>query len=302
MSDRIEELRRTLEGVIGVPATEGNQLDVLRNGDEIFPAMLDAISDAEHTIDLLTFVYWKGEIGTEFARGSRNARRPAYACGCCSTRGARTPWSAQVIDDMDRAGVQVRWFRPLRRFRAGTVNHRTHRKVMVVDESVGFTGGVGIADEWRGDARNATEWRDTHFRIRGPAVDGLRAAFLDNWVETDPVLFDERVDRFPDQPKPGETLRAMRARCLGGRIERRRDAVPHAAPERAQLRSHHDRVLRSGRGPHGATVRRGRAGTCRCRSCCPVRTPTSASCSSRAKRCIPSCSTPASSSGTSNRR
>ena len=85
------------------------------------------------------------------------------------------------------------------------MNHRTHRKVLIVDESVAFTGGVGIADEWRGDARDETEWRDTHFRFRGPAVDGLRAAFLDNWTEIDPVIFSD-IDRFPDQPKAGEAI------------------------------------------------------------------------------------------------
>jgi cardiolipin synthase len=107
---------------------------------------------------------------------------------------------------MEQAGARIRWFRPLHRFRFGQVNHRTHRKVMIVDEAIGFTGGVGIADEWLGDARDEREWRDTHFRLEGPAVDGLRAAFLDNWVETDAELFDERFDQFPDQPKPGSTM------------------------------------------------------------------------------------------------
>jgi cardiolipin synthase len=116
---------------------------------------------------------------------------------------------------MEHAGVQVRWFRPLRRFRPYEVNHRTHRKVVIVDEEVGYTGGVGIADEWLGNARNASEWRDTHFRILGPAVDGLRAAFLDNWAETDPELFDLAVDRFPDQPKAGSTI----AQCVRGAAE-----------------------------------------------------------------------------------
>jgi len=86
---------------------------------------------------------------------------------------------------------------------------------MVVDESIAFTGGVGIADEWNGDARNENEWRDTHFRVRGPAVDGLRAAFLDNWIETDPELFDPEIDRFPDQPQPGEAV----IQCVRGASE-----------------------------------------------------------------------------------
>jgi cardiolipin synthase len=120
-------------------------------------------------------------------------------------------WGAHAIDRslvsmMEDAGVQVRWFRPLSRFQVHKANHRTHRKVLIVDEAVGFTGGVGIADEWNGDARNEHEWRDTHFRVHGPAVDGLRSAFLDNWLETDDTLFEPDVDRFPEQPQEGSTL------------------------------------------------------------------------------------------------
>jgi cardiolipin synthase len=111
--------------------------------------------------------------------------------------------------------VHIRWFRPLSRMQIHKANHRTHRKVLIVDEEIGFTGGVGIADEWNGDARNEREWRDTHFRIRGPAVDGLRAAFLDNWVEIDDVLFQSEVDRFPEQPQPGSTL----VQCVRGASE-----------------------------------------------------------------------------------
>jgi cardiolipin synthase len=215
VSDRLDDIRRTLEGVIGVPATEGNRIEVLRNGDEIFPAMLDAISAAEHTVDFLTFIYWNGEIGTEFARRlSERAQRGVRVRVLLDSWGAR-PMDRHLIEEMEHAGVRVRWFRPIRWLRLGTMNHRTHRKVVIVDESIAFTGGVGIADEWMGDARNANEWRDTHFRIRGPAVDGLRAAFLDNWAETDPVLFEEGVDRFPDQPKPGETI----VQCVRGASE-----------------------------------------------------------------------------------
>src|SRR5262245_62411696 len=116
---------------------------------------------------------------------------------------------------MDQAGVHIRWFRPFGRLHVGAYNHRTHRKVMIVDEGTGFTGGIGIADVWKGDARNEHEWRDTHFRIRGPAVDGLRAAFLDNWAETDPDLFSEGIDRFPDQPAPGSAL----IQCVRGASE-----------------------------------------------------------------------------------
>lgn len=202
----VARFRRSLEGVIGVPATEGNMVAALRNGDRIFPSMLEAIAAADRTIDLLTFVYWRGEVGTRFAEALADRAR-----GGVRVRVLLDAWGAHPIEErlvrlMDDAGVRVRWFRPLTRLRPTRVNHRTHRKVMIVDEQVGFTGGVGIADEWLGDARNEHEWRDTHFRVEGPAVDGLRAAFLDNWIETDPELFDPSFDRFPEQPQAGRTV------------------------------------------------------------------------------------------------
>jgi cardiolipin synthase A/B len=213
--DRTDEIRRTLEGVIGVPATEGNLVDVLVNGDRIFPAMLDAIGEAQRTIDLLTFVYWRGGIGTRFAEALSDK-----AGSGIRVRVLLDAWGASSIDpglvsEMEDAGVRVRWFRPLHRLQPTKVNHRTHRKVMIVDEATGFTGGVGIADEWSGDARSEDEWRDTHFRVRGPAVDGLRAAFLDNWLETDPEVFDASIDRFPDQPQPGGAV----IQCVRGASE-----------------------------------------------------------------------------------
>ena len=208
-------IRRTLEGVLGVPATEGNAIEVLRNGDEIFPSMLDAIAGAEHTIDFLTFVYWAGEIGRVFAVAlAERARAGVRVRVLLDGYGCR-PMERDLLGQMADGGVQVRWFRPLRRLHLGQVNHRTHRKVLIVDEAVAFTGGVGIADEWKGDARDEHEWRDTHFRFEGPIVDGLRAAFLDNWAETDPVLYEDGVDRFPEQPQPGNAV----TQCIRGASE-----------------------------------------------------------------------------------
>ena len=204
-SEQTNRVRRCLEGVLGIPATEGNAIDVLRNGDEIFPSMFEAIEGAERTIDFLTFVYWEGKIGAELSdRLCERAKAGVRVRVLLDAFGART-MDRSLIDDMDEAEIDVRWFRPIHRFRPGQLNHRTHRKVMVVDEELAFTGGVGIADVWCGDARNEEEWRDTHFRVRGPAVDGLRAAFLDNWGETTPELFDD-VDTFPEQGRPGRSV------------------------------------------------------------------------------------------------
>jgi cardiolipin synthase len=198
--------RRALEGLLGVPATEGNAVDVLRNGDRIFPAMFEAIASATSTVDFLTFVYWQGSIGREMAallaeRASAGVRVRVIldALGAFSM-------DRSLVENMMAAGAQVEWFRPVNKTRFWEANHRSHRKVLICDEDVAFTGGIGIADEWRGDARGPGEWRDTHFRIRGPAVDGLRAAFVQNWAETGRPLLDEGVDRFPVQPVAGATV------------------------------------------------------------------------------------------------
>lgn len=107
-----------------------------------------------------------------------------------------------IVEAMQDSGVDVHWYRKLWLNSPFKQNHRGHRQVCVIDETIGFTGGVGIAEEWDGDARNNKEWRDTHFRVEGPAVDGLAAAFIQDWAETGRPLYDER-DRFPDQPQPG---------------------------------------------------------------------------------------------------
>ena len=201
---RVEHLRRRLEGLLGIPATEGNELTLLRNGDQIFPAMLEAIREAKETIDFLTFVYWKGDIAQEMAMAlAERARNGVVVRVLIDAIGGRLI-DNQLIDHMSDCGVQVEWFRkpfsvaqltsPLKQ------NHRTHRKVLICDERVGFTGGVGIAEEWCGDARDETEWRDTHVRVVGPAVDGLSASFAQNWAETGHALL-EPCRRFPEHER-----------------------------------------------------------------------------------------------------
>lgn len=197
--------RRRLEVLLGVPATDGNELTVLVNGDEIFPAMLDAIDHATRSIELLTFVYWSGDIARRFADAlSERARAGVHVRVLLDAVGARD-LDEELVEQMETAGCQLRWFRAVGDEAISTrLEHRTHRKILVCDETVGFTGGVGIADEWTGDARTEDEWRDTHVRVVGPAVDGLRGAFLDNWVETDPELVLP-TDDFPAQPTSGSS-------------------------------------------------------------------------------------------------
>jgi cardiolipin synthase A/B len=203
---RVHDLRRRLEALLGIPASEGNDLTVLKNGDEIFPAMLEAVRGAERTIDFLTFVYWKGDIAHEFAHAlAERARAGLDVRVLIDAVGGRLI-DNELIAHMSECGVHVEWFR--KPVWQGQVlspwkhNHRTHRKVLICDERVGFTGGVGIAEEWCGDARDETEWRDTHVRVVGPAVDGLSASFAQNWAETGHPLIDEDR-RFPEHERSG---------------------------------------------------------------------------------------------------
>ncbi|QYX75325.1 phospholipase D-like domain-containing protein [Streptomyces akebiae] len=202
---RVLRLRRRLERLIGVAATEGNALTPLRNGDEIFAAMLGAIRRARHTVDMMTFVYWRGDIAREFAQAlAERARAGVRVRLLLDGFGSRLIETEQ-LETMERAGVQVAWFRKPLYLSPLKQNHRCHRKVLVVDEETAFTGGVGIAQEWCGDARDENEWRDTHVQVRGPAVDGMAAAFAQNWAECHDELFDER-DRFIDHRPQGEAI------------------------------------------------------------------------------------------------
>jgi len=227
-----------LEGIIGVPFTEGNSVSILRNGDEIFPRMLGSIEKAEHTIDFLTFIYWSGDVGTRFAEAlSERARAGVRVRLLLDSWGAH-PIDHQLVESMEASGVDLAWFRPLGRFEPHKMDHRTHRKVVIVDETIGFTGGVGIADEWQGDARNESEWRDTHFEVRGPCVDGLRAAFLDNWLECEDVIYEPEIDRFPQQPQEGgSVIQSVRGASEAGMsdISTAFNAILQLAEERVRI-------------------------------------------------------------------
>src|SRR5579859_6742997 len=162
--DTRRQLRRSLECLVGVHFTEGNAITVLRNGDEIFPAMLEAISKAQHTVDLMTFVYWKGRPAQQFADALCDRAKAGLRVRVLIDALGGIQIQDGIVEAMEASGVDVPWYRKLWLNSPFKQNHRGHRKVSIVDETIGFTGGVGSAREWEGDARNKDEWRDTHFR------------------------------------------------------------------------------------------------------------------------------------------
>lgn len=204
---RTQERRRLLESFTGVPATEGNRIDVLRNGEEIFPAMLAAIEAAERSIDFMTFVYWRGEITRRFAEAFAARARAGVRVRVLLDGFGAHAMDRRQLDHMREAGVQVVEFRPFPSWRLWQWNLRTHRRALVCDGTVGFTGGVGIAQEWvdGGHGGDPPPWRETHFRVTGPAVAGIHAAFLSNWLETNYRTLGEE-EQFPEHDRAGTSV------------------------------------------------------------------------------------------------
>ena len=197
-----DPIRMLMEHLLGVGTTEGNRIDILRNGDEMFPAMLEAIREATTSIDLLTFIYWDGQVAEAFTDSLAAAARRGVRVRLLVDGFGAKDMPARLQQELRGAGVEVEIFRPMWTWRLWRINARTHRRVLVCDEEVAFTGGAGISSEWSGDARNPAEWRDTHFRIRGPAVTGLRGAFFGAWLETERPFTDGH-DAFPRHESVG---------------------------------------------------------------------------------------------------
>jgi cardiolipin synthase len=192
--------------LLGVDLTHGNRFTVLTNGDEIFPAMLAAIRSATRRISFESYIYEAGEMGDAFTRAFRDAAR----------RGVRVNMvvdavGASGIDDehvrmLEEAGCRVVRFNQLRWYSLEEVNYRTHRKILVVDGAVAFTGGAGIGDRWMGDAQDDDHWRDTMVQIAGPAARLVEGGFYENFTEAAEAVAPE-LDAAV-RPTAGETAEA----------------------------------------------------------------------------------------------
>jgi cardiolipin synthase A/B len=199
---RDPRFRRTMSHLLGSPVVPGNRVTTLLNGDEAFPAMLEAIRSARHSITLEAYIFWPGRVGATFAEALAERARAGVATHLILDGVGSQKLDEELIEGMRRSGVQVAKFRPLRWYNLDRVNHRTHRKLLVVDGRMGFTGGLGIADLYLGHAEDKDHWRDGQFRAAGPVVGQLQAAFLDNWIETGGELL-HGTDYFPPLDSAG---------------------------------------------------------------------------------------------------
>lgn len=186
-----EQFPRAMGTTLSPSLVPGNRIQELLNGDQIFPAMLDAIRSARGTITFETYIFWSGSIGKEFADAlSERAKSGVRVHVLLDWVGGRL--DHEILVGMRQSDVQIRRYNAPHWHNLDILNNRTHRKLMVVDGRIGFIGGVGIADKWRGHAQDPAHWRDTHFRTIGPVVAQMQTAFIDNWLQaTGEVLHGE---------------------------------------------------------------------------------------------------------------
>jgi len=204
-----------LAALVGTALSRGNRYDVLTNGDQIFPAMLDAIRNAKRRISFETYIYDKGEVADRFTVALEEAaRRGVHVNMVVDSVGA----SGMKTDDIKRleaAGCRIGSFHSLTWYNLEDVNYRTHRKILVVDGEVGFTGGAGVADHWLGHADSKEHWRDTQIRMRGPIVRLVEGAFFENFFETAGIVTPELDDPKVEADDIGHSL-VLRSSPTGG--------------------------------------------------------------------------------------
>ena len=208
---------RAAESLTGAPVSFGNDADLLINGDQIFPAYLGAIRAAEETVNLLTYTYWRGDIATEVADTLCQKANSGVECNVVVDAVGGAKMDRKLVRKMRDAGVNVCFFRPPKPYAVRRLQYRTHRKLLIVDGTTGFTGGVGIAEEWTGNAQDPDHWRDTHVRVSGPVVRGLQGAFAENWLEcTGDVLAGDRYLPYIEEVEDGGPMQVMRSSATVG--------------------------------------------------------------------------------------
>ncbi len=191
-----EAFLQTMQALTGSPLQEENSVEILKNGVRTFPSMIAAIRAAKRTITMETYIYWDGEIARVFAEALAERCRAGVEVKLILDAVGSARMSASLIDFLRKNGVEILWYHPLRWYTLSRINHRTHRKLLIIDGRVGFAGGYGIADEWLGDADAHDHWRETNVRIEGPAVTQMQYAFMDNWIKAG-GLIPTGLDWFP---------------------------------------------------------------------------------------------------------
>jgi cardiolipin synthase len=239
-----EQFPRAMGVLLSPALLPGNHVQTLLNGEQTFPQMLNAIRSARQTITFETYIFWSGAIGQEFAEALTERARNGVKVHIL------LDWIGGQLEDamlsrMRGAGVEIRRYNAPRWHNLHRLNNRTHRKLLVIDGAVGFMGGVGIAEMWRGSAQDPQHWRDTHFRVEGPVVAQMQSAFADNWMQaTGEVLHGSaylpalkpagtyKAQVFTSSPGGGaESMQLMYLMSINAAVESLRLAASYFLPD-----------------------------------------------------------------------
>ena len=253
-----QDFLNTMAGAAGIPFFPGNTIKLLNNGDQFYPAMLRDIELAERSISIEAYIYWDGEIGVTFAKAlAAAARRGVRVKLLLDALGSQSIGN-EIVKILEDGGCHLGWYNPLRLTRLRRINHRTHRKSLIIDGSVGYTGGAGIADQWTGDAHDDKHWRDIQVRIEGPAVRPLQSGFAHNWVEctgeliTGPDFYPAPLEVGPlslqtimSSPETGaSSVRVMYFLAISAATKTIDIANPYFVPDHASIDLFRDAVKR----------------------------------------------------------
>lgn len=204
---------RAAEALTGAPISEGSEVELFVNGDAIFPVIMETIRSAQKTLTFETYVYWRGDITEELTDAICERARAGVEVKVLLDALGSIQMDSSQIDRMSDAGATVRRFRPIRPYTLRRLANRSHRRVLVADGKVGMTGGVGIADEWTGDAQDSDHWRDTHVRLKGPVVRHLQGCFTEHWLEaTGEVLSGEEYLPHLEEAGGGGKVQLVRSK------------------------------------------------------------------------------------------
>jgi cardiolipin synthase len=212
------QFQRNMNVMFGPPLIGGNQARALVNGDVFFADMLQAIADAKRTITFESYIFWSGDIGKRFTEALIERAQAGVKVHLLFDALGSGDIDDDWVKRMRAAGIEVEKYNPWRLTTLPRINNRTHRKIMVVDGRIGYTGGAGVGDEWTGNAQDPKHWRDTQFRVEGPVVLQMQAAFIENWIEvTGRVLHG--TEYFPELGRAGEQAAQFIVTSPGGGSE-----------------------------------------------------------------------------------
>jgi cardiolipin synthase len=177
------EFLTTIAGSTGIPFFEGNAVKILNNGDEFYPAMLKSIEHAQCSITIEAYIYWAGDVGKRFAQALAARANSGIGVKILLDAVGSSTIGDEILEILEQGGCQLAWYNPARLYSIGRLNHRTHRKSLIIDGRLAFTGGAGIADHWMGHAQDSHHWRDIQIQMEGPAVMPLQNGFAENWLQ-----------------------------------------------------------------------------------------------------------------------